>query len=59
MKSKEGTTRGDPLATAMCAIGTQPLIRTLDDIAKQVWNAGSSAAGSSIKKLRQWWDLLE
>ena len=59
MKSKEGTTQGDPLAMAMYAIGTQPLIRRLDGIAKQVWYADDSAAGSSIKRLREWWDLLE
>ena len=59
MKSKEGTTQGNPLAMAMYAIGTQPLIHRLDDIAKQVWYADDSTAGSSIKSLREWWDLLE
>ena len=56
--SKEGTTQGDPLAMAMYAIGTQPLIRRLDGIAKQVWYADDSAAGSSLERLRRWWDLL-
>ena len=56
--SKEGTTQGDPLAMAMYATGTQPLIRRLDGIAKQVWYADDSAAGSSIENLKRWWDLL-
>ena len=57
--SKEGTTQGDPLAMAMYAIGTQPLIQRLNGIAKQVWYADDSAAGSSLGKLREWWALLE
>ena len=56
--SKEGTTQGDPLAMAMYATGTQPLIHRLDGIAKQVWYADDSAAGSSIENLKRWWDLL-
>ena len=56
--SKEGTTQGDPLAMAMYAIGTQPLIHRLDGIAKQVWYADDSAAGSRLETLRRWWDLL-
>ena len=56
--SKEGTTQGDPLAMAMYAIGTQPLIHKLDGIAKRVWYADDSAAGSSLVRLRRWWDLL-
>ena len=43
----------------MYAIGTQPLIRRLDGIAKQVWYADDSAAGSSLEKLKRWWDLLK
>ena len=59
MLSKEGTTQGDPLAMAMYAIGTQSLIRRLDGVAKQVWYADDSAAGSSLERLRRWWDLLK
>ena len=59
MLSREGTTQGDPLAMGMYAIGTQPLIRRLHGIANQVWYADDSAAGSSLERLRQWWDILE
>ena len=48
MLSKEGTTQGDPLAMAMYAIGTKPLIHRLNGIARQVWYADDSAAGSSL-----------
>ena len=48
----------DPLAMAMYAVGTQPLIHRLDGIAKQVWYADDSAAGSRLERLRRWWDLL-
>ena len=56
--SKEGTTQGDPLAMAMYAIGTQPLIRKLEGVTKQVWYADDSAAGSTLQQLRRWWDIL-
>lgn len=56
---KRGHCPRGPLAIAMYAIGTQPLIRRLDGIAKQVWYADDSAAGSSLERLRSWWDLLE
>ncbi len=51
---------GRPLGhMAMYAIGTQPLIRRLDGHAKQVWYADDSSAGSSIERLKAWWDKLE
>ena len=56
--SNEGTTQGDPLSMAMYAIGTQPLIRRLDGIAQQLWYADDSAAGSSLERLKRWWDML-
>ena len=56
--SEEGTTQGNPLAMAMYAIGTLPLIHRLDGIAKQTWYADDSTAASSLEKLRRWWDTL-
>ncbi len=35
------------------------MIHRLNGIAKQVWYADDSAAGSSLERLRRWWDLLE
>ena len=58
MLSKEGTTQGDPLAMAMYAIGTQPLIHRLNGIGKQVWYADDSAAGSSVENLKIWWQEI-
>ena len=51
MMSREGTTQGNPLAMAMYAIGTQPLIHRLSGIAKQVWYADDSAAGGGLANL--------
>ena len=56
--SKEGTTQGDPLAMAMYAIGTKPLIDRLNGISKQVWYADDSAAGSNVENIKRWWDEL-
>ena len=53
--SLEGTTQGDPLGLAIYAIGTQPLVKRLTGIAKQVWYADDSAAGSNLENLGQWW----
>ena len=52
--SSEVTTQGDPLAMAMYAIGTLPLIAQLQDIVKQCWYADYSTAGGDSCSLRQW-----
>ena len=38
---------------AMYAIGTQPLVRRLDGITKQVWYADDSAAGSKAGEAQE------
>ena len=58
MLSKEGTTQGDPLAMAMYAVGTKPLIDQLNGITKHVWYADDSSAGSTLVNLRRLWDKL-
>ena len=50
--------QGDPLAMAMYAIGTLPLIHHLEGIAKQALYADDSAATSKLEQLKSWWDLL-
>ena len=56
--SQEGTTQGDPLAMAMYAIGTLPLIRKLHGNVTQVWYADDASAGGRTSDLRVWWDSL-
>ena len=57
--SSDGTTQDDPLAMAMYAISTIPLIMKLEDEAQtQVWYADDAAAGGSLSSLRRWWDNL-
>ena len=55
----EGTTQGDPLAMAMYAIGTLPLIRRLSNSVTQVWYADDAAAAGSLKNLREcgWYNM--
>ena len=57
--SKEVTTQGDPLAMAMYAFGTLPLIQKLDNTAFQVWYADDSAASASLSRLQLWWKALQ
>ena len=59
MLSMEGTTQGDPLAMAMFAIATRPLIeRVACAKADQIWFADDAGAGGKLTRLRTWWDLL-
>lgn len=57
--SQEGTTQGDPLAMAMYALGTLPLILKLQNDVTQAWYADDATAGGEITGLRRWWEKLE
>ena len=55
--SREGTTQGDPLAMAMYAISTTPLIhRLLTEDVRQAWFADDASAAGDLHALRCWWD---
>ena len=58
--SVEGTTQGDPMAMAMYALGTLPLIHSsnLDKHIQQVWYADDGSAGGSLPNLLDWWNQL-
>ena len=56
--SQEGTTQGDPLAMAMYALGTLPLIQNLQENVTKTWYADDAAAGGELKGLRKWWAKL-
>ena len=57
--SREGTTQGDPLAMAMYAIGTTPLIhRLLTEDVRQAWFADDASAAGDLHALKSWWDRL-
>ena len=57
--SQEGTTQGDPLAMAMYAIATVPLIKRISNSdVIQSWYADDAAAGGILPGLRKWWDDL-
>ena len=65
IKSNEGTTQGDPVPMAICALGITPLIMMMvelvstkcDDI-KMVAFADDFSAAGKLKSLLQWWTTL-
>ena len=58
--SQEGTTQGDPLAMAMYAVATVPLIEKIaNDGVKQTWYADDAAAGGDLVNIKKWWDDLQ
>ncbi len=57
--SSEGTTQGDPMAMAMFALATVPLINEIMTAGTtQAWFADDAASGGTIRRLRLWWDTL-
>ena len=59
--SQEGTTQGDPLAMAMYAIATLPLVHHLAEFTavRQVWFADDATVGGLHYHLKDYWDELE
>ena len=56
---QEGTTQGDPLAMAMFALASVPLIKKVATIgATQAWFADDAASGGKMISIRRWWDRL-
>ena len=58
--SKEGVTQGDPLYMYVYALGTLPLIQSLQSPQSwtQLWYADDASAGGLLKNLREWFLLL-
>ena len=56
--SREGVTQGDPLAMALYAITTIPLIDELKGDVLQVWYADDAAGAGKLSPLRAWWDKI-
>ena len=61
--SEEGSTQGDVTAMQMYAVGTRPLINTLQDQtdqtkSQQVWYADDSSVVGEMLEMRKWWDIL-
>ena len=60
-ESSEGTTQGDPLAMAMCALAIKPLndrLRNSEPNARQVWFADDVTAAGRLATLHKWWQLV-
>ena len=62
LKSREGTTQGDPLGMAVYAIGLTPLLEMMlkitNDNDKMVAFADDLTAVGKFESLRRWWDNL-
>ncbi len=57
--SREGTTQGDPLAMAMYALASVPLIRRIStDGTTQAWYADDATGGGRLARLAEWWTRL-
>ena len=58
--SREGVTQGDPLSMFVYAIGTLPLIHSLEDACRwtQLWYADDASAGGLLEDLLIWFKLL-
>ena len=58
--SVEGPTQGDPMAMAMHALGTLPLIHRSNPSKQiqQVWYADDGSAGGSLSDFLDWWHQL-
>ena len=60
ISSQEGTTQGDPLAMAMYAIATIPMIQKIaNDVVHQIWYADDAAVGGKLGCIRKWWDDIQ
>ena len=57
---EEGTTKGDPIATVLCALSIQPLCTGLQvrSTAKQCWFANDAGGAGSTTEIKRWWDML-
>ena len=61
IKSREGTTQGDPPSMAFYALGLMPLLWSLSDSAredKQVAYADDLTGGGKLRHLRSWLDTI-
>ena len=58
--SKERVTQGDPLPMFMYAIGTLPLIHSLNDPGRwtQLWYADDASTSGTLPELRNWFNQL-
>ena len=57
--SCEGTTQGNPLAMAMYALATIPLINRIHtDDTSQVWYVDDASGGGKLSSIKAWWDSL-